>query len=246
MYQEAVAQSKAEVASDERILKATMDQLEKRRLGNTSKQVQASTVPRLPKIDGMQYLRATPKEPKPVPRTEPKTQIVFRAGSRTKTLTGRGLMEKARKEAQERKVLQNRLTIPTHKLNEAASRVQHVSYALMVDHVKPTKPVPIDPTIKPAEVFAPKRKRVSSSEESAESDLSSANDRERPIKKLKTANTGVAASDAAPKSSIIYTPPQAPANKLPRFEPSSQNGRIVRPPMRARRPVDIFLPAKRR
>lgn len=234
-YQEAVAQNKAEIANDERNLKATLDEYKKHRLEHTSKQVDAKTVPRLPKMGGMQYVKSQkPRYVGLVP--EPKSTIIFGAGSRTRTLTGRGVMEKARKEAQEQSLLKNRLAIPTHKLQQRASRVKHVPYSLAADHSRPSVVQPIDPTIKPAEVFIPKRKRVAL-EESVESEPSSANDQERPIKKFKTATTGAVSSDTAEKAS---PPPQALAKKAPR------PGKLVRPPMKAKRPVDIFLPSKRR
>lgn len=249
-YQKVVAQSKAEVANDEQILKATMDEIHNRRKEHTSKQVEGKYMPRLPKLDGMQYLRSEkPRKRAPVP--EPKSKLVFSAGSRTKTLTGRGVLSKARKEAQEGSLFRNRLAVPSHMLHEMASPVQHISYSLAAEYSRPVAAQPIDPTIKPAEVFVPKRKR-DAGQEAGRSEPSSTNDPERRIKKLKTTMaTNAASSDTAKEASnVVNTPPPPPPaglNKAPRTQPPSQvASRTVRPPMKAKRPVDIFLPPKRR
>ena len=252
-YVEAVIQSKKEIAYDEQILKATMDKIKTQQLEHTSRQVDARTVPKLPKLGGMQYLSqlkyvdgddewryVQPRKPRKVP--EPKTELVFGVGSRMKITNGRALINKARKEAEEQRLIRSRLSIPTHKLQQSASQVQHVALSLALDHVRPAVPQRIDPTIKPAEVFVPPKKRVRPEELTA-SEPSSANDEERPIKKAKTTTTGVASSDQAEKASSMH--PLALANQLPQTQPAIPASNPIRP-MKAKRPVDIFIRPKRR
>lgn len=257
-YQRAVVQSRKEVADDERMLKAKMDEIKSHRSEQTSKQVAAATVPKLPQMGAMKYLKQLmkfdvneqewthyqPRKPRPVSfAPQPKTKLTFGAGSRIKAKTGPEMLDKARKAAREQALLRRQLAIPTHKLQKQASRIRQVPYSLAADHMRVAVPQPIDPTIKPAEVFVPKRKRVVAEEESTESDPSSSNDETRSIKKPKMAPTGAASSEEAEIESMRLL---ALVKKSPQPQPLNQGGKPVRPPMKAKRPVNIFLPTKRR
>lgn len=256
IYLKAVAQSKKEVAEDERILKAKMDEIKMHQTKHTSRQVDATTVPKLPQIGGMQYVRYlktldgedyTPHKHRRVGLVQPTTKLTFGTASRMKAKTGPQVLEKARREAREHKLLTGQLAIPTHKLPKQASRVRQVPYSMLVDHLRAAAavPQPIDPTVKPTEVFVPKRKRVAAEEEPTGSEPSSSNDEERPIKKPKMA-TAVAVSPEEAK--IQSKELLALVNELPQPQPQPVNpaGKPVRPPMKAKRPVSIFLPSKRR
>ena len=253
-YQKAVAQSKKEVAEDERILKAKMDEIKTHRTEHTSRQVDAMTVPKLPQIGGMQYVRYLKtldgedyqtRKHRRVGLVQPTPKLTFGAASRMKPKTGPQVLEKARREAREHKLLRGQLAIPTHKLPKQASRIRQVPYSMVADHMRAAAavPQPIDPTVKPAEVFVSKRKRVAAEEEPTESEPSSANDEERPIKKPKMATAVAASREEAKVQSMQLL---ALVNELPQPQPMNLAGKPVRPPMKAKKPVNIFLPSKKR
>lgn len=295
-YQEAVAQSKKEVAEDERILKAKMDEIKMHRSEHTSKQVAATTVPKLPAMGGMKVVKYLkdfygedyqPRKHRHVGLVKPPTKLTFGAGSRIKAKTGPEMLNKARKEAREQKSLRGHLGIPTHKLQKQASQIRQVPYSMAADYIKPTVPQPIDPTIKPTEVFVPKRKRVITEAEPARSKPSSVNDEALPNKRLRIATASskpsnvndeassnkklkiatasskpssvndeaplnknpkiaTASSASSEEAEIHPTRLRAQVSKAPQPQPLNQSGKPVRPPMKAKRPVNIFLPTKKR
>ena len=252
IYQKAVAQSKKEVAEDERILKAKMDEIKLHRSAHTSKQVAATTVPKLPAMGGMKLVKYLkdfhgedyqPRKHRHVGLVKPQSKLTFGAGSRMKAKTGPEMLNKARKEAREQKNLRGHLGIPTHNLQKQASRIRQVPYSMAADYIKPAVPQPIDPTVKRAEVFVPKRKREVAEEESARSKPSSVNDEAPPNKKPKIATASSASSEEAEIQSMRL---RAQVSKAPQLQLLNQVGKPVRPPMKAKRPVNIFLPTKKR
>ncbi|KAL8908425.1 MAG: hypothetical protein Q9207_000844 [Kuettlingeria erythrocarpa] len=79
-------------------------------------------IPKIPKLDGMQFAHAAEynRIKKPPKLVKPPTSVIrFTGGSRTKTLTGKGVMDKARREAQEMSRFRktNVMATPTHMLS---------------------------------------------------------------------------------------------------------------------------------
>ncbi|KAL8930765.1 MAG: hypothetical protein Q9208_000306 [Pyrenodesmia sp. 3 TL-2023] len=78
-------------------------------------------IPKIPKLDGMQFAHAAEynRIKKPPKIVKPPTSVLrFTNGSKTKTLTGKGVMDKARREAQEMSRFRQKhvMATPTHQL----------------------------------------------------------------------------------------------------------------------------------
>lgn len=158
--------------------------------------------PKIPKLDGMQFAHAAEynRIKKPVKDVRPTSQVLhFTNGSKTKVLTGRGVMDKARREAQDmsRFRSQHVLATPTHRLNDLASRVAQAP-KWKVDEVRnASRPKPTDPTIpKPAMFVPPKRRVVESRDAQRNAGVMTTEERERRL--LALTNPKSAAAKAAP------------------------------------------------
>lgn len=267
-YQSLLVQSQREIEDDAALLRLTMTGIKNERANHQSRQVHESTVPKLPKMGGMKYVR-TPRKPKKV--APPPAVLSFGSGSRTKTLTGKGVIDRARREAKQHSLLIHKTSVlatPTHKLQNYASQVKTAPRGLVYDYQKPAVSAPIDPTIKPAPVFSPpKRKRVESVMPVAPSPMS-LEEKERRLKALtnpKSTKSATSADDLptngtlspttssssknpSPVSKKLATVPHplAPAPRVPKLGIQKPEAGVVRPIRRARAPVDPFMPAKRR
>ena len=265
VYQNLQAESQMEVEADAAALRDTLLGITSERLKHQSRQVAASTVPPLPKMGAMKLIKTPRKLTKVVVDRRP-TKLTFSAGSKTKVLTGKGVLDKARREAKEQSRFGYRsiLAVPTHKLNNSASRVQRAPKALVFDYQHPTAPKPLDPTVKPPPIFAPKRKREEPTKSAASSQMS-LEEKERRLKALTTTrkDTTPARSPATQARSDFNSstaPPtksrtqnastlssETPANKVPRSQQLPQaNVRRVPPPTRAKADANPFMPIKRR
>ncbi|KAI9675212.1 MAG: hypothetical protein M1829_003572 [Trizodia sp. TS-e1964] len=123
-YRRMLDQVQAEIKKDTEILRAAMQGIAAERAKHTSRIVDASTVPRLPKDPGMMNHDGG----KPISGRRSKSSheaglrdsLVFGAGSRTKTNTGASMLLKVRREAREMSLFSQRnsvLSTPTHLLN---------------------------------------------------------------------------------------------------------------------------------
>lgn len=252
-----------EVEADAAALRDTLLGITSERLKHQSRQVAASTVPPLPKMGAMKLVK-TPRKKLVVDRRP--TKLTFSAGSKTKVLTGKGVLDKARREAKEQSRFGYRsiLAVPTHKLNNSASQVQRAPKAFVFDYQHPTAPKPLDPTVKPPPIFAPKRKREEPAKSAASSQMN-LEEKERRLKALTSTrkDTTPARSPATqPRSDFNSStaPPTksrpqntsilsstTPTNKVARSEKLPQaNVRRVPPPTRAKADVNPFMPIKRR
>ncbi len=239
-YKKLYAESQLEMKADAEKLKAAMQGIQKEREKCKSKHVAPSEVPPLPKMGGMKYVRNPRKSKK---FAEPPTKLTFQAGSRTKVMTGKGVINKARREAKEQSLfgIRSQLAVPTHKLNQSASQVIAAPRALVRDYLNPVAPPPIDPTVKPAEVFTlPKKRPLDRFESSAPA-------QPKAIKAIPTptlVSSKTLATAPRPQSTSDMPLP-APAAASKPHRPIHLN--INRPPMIKRRAdVDPFMPAKRR
>lgn len=244
--------------------------ISKERLNHQSRQVSASTVPKLPKLGKMIFARG-PREPK---ATASSTHTLAGAmGSRTKVLTGKGVMEKARKEARQQSLLRSRrsvLATPTHKLAAHATRLSVGPPSLVYAYQHPEyqhsdAPEYRERAIKPAKTAVPESSRVRPSP----SALKSTEEKERRLKAFTNPRPLAPASSGSdqkahnnPPSSPPSTPSDSdspklrhaqdssamspPTHKIPRIKSASSPEKEIRPRMRTRAPVDCFIPAKRR
>lgn len=263
VYQSLQAECQMEVEADAAALRETLQGISSERLKHQSRQVAASTVPPLPKMGAMKLVK-TPRKKKIV-FVDHRPKLSFSAGSKTKVLTGRGVLDKARREAKEQSLFGRRsiLAVPMHKLNSSASQVQRAPKGLIFDYQYPTAPKPLDPTVKPTPIFAPKRKREEPMK-SAASDQMSMEDKERRLKALTTPGERTMAAPLAIQPRSDYnsstTPPTTsrpqntfilssttPTNNVARSQQLPKtNVRRVPPPTRTKAPVNPFMPNKRR
>ena len=110
VYEALSAEQKRQVEGDAENLKAAMMGLKAKKDNRQSKMVNQQDMPKLPKMDGMQYQHLhndhnreydkKKKRPKPVDR-RPSFVRGHANGLTTKTLTAKGVMAKARREAKE-------------------------------------------------------------------------------------------------------------------------------------------------
>ncbi|MCJ1471260.1 hypothetical protein MMC07_009908 [Pseudocyphellaria aurata] len=268
VYQNLQAESQMEVEADAANLRDTLLCINSERLKHQSKHVHPSTVPPLPKMGAMKLIK-TPRKKKIV-FVDHRPKLSFNAGSKTKVLTGRGVLEKARREAKEQSFYGSGsiLAVPTHKLKASKSQIQTAPKGLVVDYQHQRRlldnPEPIDPTVRPPPIFAPKRKREEPAKSAASGPMS-LEEKERRLKALTTRGKDTTAasspaaqprsdskSSAAPptisrhqKTSILSS--ATPTSKVALSQQLPQaNLRRVPPPTRTKAPVNPFMPAKRR
>ncbi|KAI4151760.1 MAG: hypothetical protein L6R39_001949 [Caloplaca ligustica] len=194
----------AEADEDAAVLKAAFTTI-KAAKDERSIKVMAG-IPKLPKLDGMQYAHAAEynRIKKPPKVIKPPTSL--RSGNK-KVLTGRGVMEKARREAT-RFSAQHVLAKPTHMLNGLASRVPRAP-GWMVDEARKaslTPPMPIDPTVPKPAFFVPPKKRVRSKDTQRNSNGTIAEERERRLRTLTNPNSAAKAADTTPSSATATAP----------------------------------------
>lgn len=162
--------------------------------------------PKIPKLDGMQYAHAAEynQYKKPAKTVRPTSQVLHLTnGSKTKVLTGKGVMDKARREAQDmsRFRSQNVLAIPTHKLNNIASRVPQAPQ-WKVDEVRNAPPPkPTDHTIpKPGMFVPPKRRIVDSKDTHRGAGVMTTEERERRLLALTRPQSAAKTAPITPAS----------------------------------------------
>ena len=232
-----------------------MDGLKNERAKHTSKVVDPKTVPRLPRMGGMRVEGGRTR----TTHTSIGNPAVlsFTSGSKTKTLTGKGVLEKARREARELSLFSARkslLATPTHKLTGKASQVRTAPQGLLDDHKRPAMPMYADPNARPTTIVAPRRR---STVDNVKPPVGpSVQDREARLKSITSPSTTSTSSLTVPRTqntSAIFPPPRSsdstdpsPVYKAPRPKPPSQDGKGSRPPGKTKPPVDPFMPTKRR
>lgn len=205
LYIKLLADSANEVEEDARALEAALKGIKTEQAKHTIKHVHPSTVPKLPKMGGMIYATSLPhfKKPKKPPPPKP-TTLSFNAGSRTKTLTGAGVMNKARREAKQLSLFSaknSKLAKPTHELSDKAVGVLHAPESIVYDYRHPVPSKAVDPTVKQPTIFVPKRKIVSNP---ATSNGMSVEERERRLKaftnpgSVRTSSSSTSSSPSSP------------------------------------------------
>ncbi|KAL8683503.1 MAG: hypothetical protein Q9186_000543 [Xanthomendoza sp. 1 TL-2023] len=174
-------------------------------------------VPHIPKLDGMQFAHAAEynRIKKPTRDTRP-MRTVSRFGAQTgKVLTGRGVMDKARRAAMEQVQRERVLSIPTHQLSGLASRVLVAPKHMVEQYQKPPPPKPLDPTIpKPAKFELPSRKV----EVQPRTTATTIEEREHRLRAI--TNPGTAAKAAMPASSTTSSRKASTVNPVTASDPS--------------------------
>lgn len=234
-----------------------MQGIQSERAKHTSKVVDSKTVPRLPRMSGMRVEGGRTRTTNN--KAGNPALLTFGSGSRTKTLTGKDVLEKARREAREMSLFSAKksiLAVPTHKLQGKASQVRTAPHGLLEEYKKPSQPGYLNPTTKPTTIFAP-RKRTAENSPAVAGGLT-AEERESRLKAF-TAPKGITnplspPTTRPPKMSTMspaptMSPPAYPkmAYVVPRMKPQSNpEGKGPRPPGKNKAEVDPFMPAKRR
>ncbi len=158
-----VKESQAEVDNDIAALRAKMTGIKSDKAQHTSKLLEPSSISinqmkkatRIGGSGGGIRSHGTGST-----RTADNSLLTFGSGSRTKTGSGKDVLNKARREAKEMSLFSVRksvLTTPTHRLNDRASRVKNAPQGLVDDHKRPAAAALPGNTSKPATIIAPRK-----------------------------------------------------------------------------------------
>ncbi|MCJ1249238.1 hypothetical protein MMC30_006461 [Trapelia coarctata] len=258
VYRKLRQANQKEVEEDEQILKAALDGIKIERAKHTSKVVDPKLVrlPKLPRMGGMRVEGGRTKATSS-PGGNP-SLLTFASGSKTKMLTGKGVLDKARREARELSLFSARKSIlatPTHKLNTKATQIRSAPQGLVEEHRRP--PAPRDSSPKKTTVIAPRRRNAAEQSSSSPSTGMTFEERERRLKALTNPSSverslPVETSEAQ-DSSAASPPSRTPrslhppsAYVLPKSRTHTPEPKGCRPAAKAKAPVDPFMPAKRR
>ncbi|KAL9004548.1 MAG: hypothetical protein Q9188_002642 [Gyalolechia gomerana] len=195
-------------------------------------------VPHIPKLDGMQfahcaeYNKAEYKryKKKPLKKIAP-TALRFEAGSKTKVLTGKGVLDKARREAQDmdRFKSQSPLSVPTHKLSSVATQVREAPKYLVEEFKKPSPPKPFDPTVPRPTMFVPPKRRAEEKDARRPSGNTTIEERERRLRAL--TNPDTAKKTTTTTSSSTASMPPGSSAKDPSFSTSATTSYVTKTPL---------------
>jgi len=237
-----------------------MDGIKNERAKHTSKVVDPRLV-RLPKLPRMGGMRVEGGRPKATTAAHGNPSLLtFTSGSKTKTLTGKGVLDKARREARELSLFTAKksvLATPTHKLNDKATHIRSAPQGLVEEHRRPVVPLAKDSTPKKTTVIAPRRRNAAEQSSSSPSRSMTLEERERRFKAL-TNPTNLKRSlpvegSEAQGSSVVLTTPRNPnllhpasAYVVSKSRTLTPEPKGCRPAAKAKSPVDPFMPAKRR
>lgn len=245
-----------QVEEDARILHAAMENIKNERAKHTSRMVDPKTVPKLPRMGGM---RAEGGRSKTFhSHTANPSVLSFASGSKTKTLTGKGVLEKARREAREMSLFSAKkslLATPTHKLIGKATQIRNVPQGLVDEHRRAPVAHYLSPDPRPTTIIAP-RKRTVTGETKGQSTITS-EERERQLRSITAPETsnGTLSQDRPSSQLLSATLPLAsgsvPARPMAssttsKARPVSLRNGVVRPPVKTKAAVNPFMPAKRR
>lgn len=163
VYRKLTEDVEKEAQQDAAALKAKFSRIKQEKDKNKLQQLEE--IRPIPKLDGMEFAHAAeynkvkkrPKDTRPLTTT-----LSFCAGSKTKVLTGKGVMAKAQREAREmmRFTSKSPLSTPTHQLKNAASKVLAVPRERIEDFRQAAKPKPLDPTAPKPAMFVPPARRI--------------------------------------------------------------------------------------
>lgn len=196
VYRKMHREHELEVEKDAAQLKAAFSGIQS---AKDKRQIQIKEgVPHIPKLDGMQFAHCADynksqykrNTKNPTKRPQPKF-LKFEAGSKTKTLTAKGVLNKARREAEDMNRFRSHssLSVPTHQLNRNATQVREAPKYLVEEFRKPSPPKPYDPTAPKPTLFVPPKRRVEVKDVRRPSDNATFEERERRLRALTNPDT---------------------------------------------------------
>ncbi|KAI9843834.1 MAG: hypothetical protein M1837_006095 [Sclerophora amabilis] len=193
LYQKLHKEHQAAILKDAEVLKAAMDGIKTERASHTSKLVDMKSLPQ-----NLRKHTAVGSRDRSTGNSRGGSSILtFGSGTRTKNMTGRQVVDKARRDAREQGIFSGRrcaLNTPTHQLSSKASAVKSVP-----------KGLPDADRAMPPTMFAPKRK-IPASKATPPSDRSTATpnglsieERERRLKAFTSSSPSTKHAPAATK-----------------------------------------------
>ncbi|MCJ1393995.1 hypothetical protein MMC18_006872 [Xylographa bjoerkii] len=256
VYRKLRLESQNEVDADAELLKAKMEGIKNEKAKHTSKIVDPRTVPKLPRMGGMRVERGRSK-------ADPSSSgnlstLRFTSGSKTKVLTGSGVMAKVRREGKEMSLFSSRnshLTTPTHKLSTKATQIHNAPRGLVDDHRRPAAPLAMDPSSKSTTIFAPRRRNITG--EASSPNGMTFEEREKRLRAL-TGSRPITETPpvgtSKPQNTSVMSPPPGSTNLAypssayvaPRAKPLTVESSGHRLLAKVKAPVDPFMPVKRR
>lgn len=195
-----------------------MDGLKSERAKHTSRVVDPRTVPRLPRMGGMRVEGGRSRI-----TSGTSSALTFGSSSKTKTLTGKGVLDKARKEAREMSLFSARKTVlatPTHKLNDKASQIRNAPQGLLDEHKRPAALSYGNPAPKAPTIFAPRRSSATGKSPSTGAAGMTDAERERRLRALTTGTKRDSAGTVLPSTSSS----SSSATPRPNAPPVRSNG----------------------
>ncbi|MCJ1236454.1 hypothetical protein MMC14_004435 [Varicellaria rhodocarpa] len=255
VYRKLRVENDKAVDQDAEALKAAMDGIKNERAKHTSRVVDAKTVPRLPRMGGMRVEPGSRTSSRVAGNGNPSI-LTFASGSKTKTLTGKGVMAKARREARELSLFSARkstLTTPTHQLSSKATQIRHVPKGMVAEHRRIPLISAAKPDAKPtATIIAPKKRKLSGEIVPPASAMSN-EERERRLRAFTTPAATVRQESDSPAPQVKYKSLRvSPAQgKVARVSPEGRAGSPLAvggtaPPPRPAKQVNPFMPAAKR
>ena len=156
VYRKLIKEAKERIEEDALAMKAAMDGLHKQVLERQTVMVSAKSLPKLPKMGGM---RGEVKKGGPI-RTANTSALTFSSGSKTKTTSAQGVLDRARREAREmgHVIKKSTLTTPTHLLAHKAKPINALPKGMVESHKRaelakrPTTPPSKPPAGRPATI----------------------------------------------------------------------------------------------
>lgn len=184
-----------EVEKDAAQLKAALSGIKS---AKDKRQIQIKEgVPHIPKLDGMQFAHAAEynksqykRNTKKPPKKPQPNFIKYEAGSKTKVLTAKGVLNKARREAEDMNRFKSNssLSVPTHQLSSNATQIREAPKYLVEEFKKHSPPKPYDPTAPKPTMFVPPKRRVEVKDTRRSSDNATFEERERRLRALTNPN----------------------------------------------------------
>ncbi|MCJ1473393.1 hypothetical protein MMC13_002044 [Lambiella insularis] len=251
VYRKLRTDSQKEVEADAAILNAAMEGIKSERAKHTSKVMDAKSLPKLTREGRVSKAGSS--------SSGSRSLLTFTSGSKTKTLTGRGVLDKARREARELSLFSAKrslLTTPTHKLSSKATQIHHAPQALVDEHRRPPAPTYMEPNAKPMMIYAPRKHstpRGALSPNGIEFE-----EREKKLRALtvgrkysepRSTITSQSVSTSVRSASQRQSNPAYPSSSYvaPRSKPSTTESNAGQQrASKAKAPANPFMPAKRR
>ena len=234
-----------------------MDGIKNERAKHTSRVVDAKTVPRLPRMGGMRVEPGSRISSSRATSNGNPSILTFASGSKTKTLTGKGVMAKARREARELSLFSARkstLTTPTHQLSSKATQIRHVPQGMVAEHRRTPFLSVAKPDVKPiTSIIAPKKRKLSGEIVPPVPAMSN-EERERRLRAFTTPAATIRQQSDSPAPQIKYKSLRVSSAqvKVARVSPEGRAGSPLTvggtapPPPRPAKQVNPFMPAAKR